>query len=199
MSSDVLVLNKSYWAIHIADWQQVMSLLFKGQAVALDENLQRYNFNEWKDFSQAMAESPSGWVHTPNFRIAIPEVICLTVYNDLPQNQVKFTRKTLYKQYKHVCCYCGNKFKSEDLNLDHILPRSRGGKTEWKNIVLSCIPCNSKKDDNLPHEANMKMHYQPYKPVWRPSFAVNIKAGFKVKQSWQKFIDQAYWNVELQD
>jgi 5-methylcytosine-specific restriction endonuclease McrA len=195
---NVLILNRNWFAVHVADWQKIICLLYRGHAVAVDQDYRTYNFDEWKEMSQLMEESPNGFVHSINFKIAIPEVVALTYYDELPKNDVRFTRKNLYKHYGHKCCYCGNKFKSEDLNLDHIIPKSRGGKTDWSNIVLSCLKCNSDKDNKTPSEARLKMHYQPSKPVWRPSYAVCMGTGVKVRQSWKKFIDSVYWNSELE-
>lgn len=195
---DVLVLNKNYFAIQVIDWRDVMRLLYTDHAVVVDKDYATYNFEQWRELSQVMEENPSGFIHTCSFKIAIPDVISLTKYDRLPQKEVKFTRKTLYSQYDHKCCYCGKRFRTEDLNLDHVLPRSKGGATDWLNIVLSCIPCNSKKDNNTPKEAKMPMHYQPYKPKWKPFHNLNISTGIKIRQSWQTFIDKIYWDGELE-
>ena len=196
--SDVLVLNKQFTAIHVADWKQTMSLLFQGHAEAVDASYQTYGFEDWCELSNAMVESPSGFVHTATLRIAIPEVIRLTRYEKLPSADIKFTRSNLYEHYKNKCSYCGDKFQTRDLNLDHVIPRSRGGGTNWDNIVLSCIPCNKKKADKSPAEAGMKLLVTPTKPRWRgPSHMIMSMHNIKVRDSWQSFIDQAYWNSEL--
>jgi len=195
---ETLVLNSTYMAVHIIDWQRTMTLMYKGQATAIDEYYNRYTFDEWKDLSQAITDSPNGFVQGFNFKIAVPEIIALTMYDELPSNEVKFTRKNLYKHYDFKCCYCGKRFKSEDINLDHVIPKSRGGKTEWDNIVLSCLACNFKKDRHTPQEAGMKMFYTPSKPEWRPAYALHLHTGINIKKSWQKFIDVCYWNVDLE-
>jgi 5-methylcytosine-specific restriction endonuclease McrA len=197
--NEVLVLNRNYFAIHVADWQKVMCLLYKGHAVVVDEQYATYNFEQWRDVSQAMEDSPSGFIHAVNFKIAIPEIILLTFYDKLPKSEVKFTRKNIYKHYNFKCCYCGKRFGTDEVNLDHVIPKSRGGKTEWNNIVLTCVTCNSNKSDKTPREAGFKMYYKPSKPQWRPSYAVRINTGMRVKQSWRKFIDSVYWNGELSD
>ena len=164
----------------------------------MDEEYRTYNFEDWREVSQLIQHHPSGFVTTPTFRIAIPEVIVLQRYDRMPVGEVKFTRRNIYEHYNHRCCYCGHKFGTSDLNLEHILPKSRGGKTDWTNIVTSCIPCNLRKADKLPEEAGMKLLIKPSKPKWRGSATLVLKAPFKMKAAWQRFIDTVYWNTELE-
>ena len=194
--NDCLVLNRAFFAVHICDWKRVMTLLFTGNAVVVDEDFRQYNFEEWKDLSQYLESYK--FIHTSNFKIAIPEVISLTHYDEMPSTEVKFTRKNLYKHYHYKCCYCGKRFDTKDLNLDHVIPKSRGGITNWQNIVLSCYQCNSVKGSRTPKEAGMQMSYQPNKPEWRPMYAVKLDPERHMKKSWQKFIDSIYWGIEIE-
>ena len=195
---DVLILNRNYFAVQIADWQDVMSLLYREHAVVIDKDYNTYNFDQWREISEMMEESPGGFVHTETFKIKIPDVISLLKYDKVPHKQAKFNRKTLYSQYNNTCCYCNKKFHSKDINLDHVLPRCKGGKSEWKNVVVSCIKCNSKKNDMTPKEAGMTMHYQPYEPKWNPQKALVVNTGLKIRESWQSFINKIYWNAEIE-
>src|SRR5262245_47211651 len=129
--SDTLVLNKNFYAIHIIDWQRALSLLYQGHADALDETLQAHGFEDWKELSAAMETHPSGFINTTTFRIAVPEIIRLTRYDRLPKAEVKFTRRNIYEHYGYRCCYCGLQFKTSELNLDHVVPRSKSGRTDW--------------------------------------------------------------------
>ncbi|HVO33239.1 MAG TPA: HNH endonuclease [Elusimicrobiota bacterium] len=198
MSADVLVLNRNFYAIHIADWQRALSLVYLDHARVVDQEYRTYTFEDWRELSKILTNHPGGYVHTPTFRIAIPEVIALRGYDKMPVGDVKFTRRNIYEHYGHRCCYCGHKFGTQELNLEHVLPRSRGGRTDWANIVTACIPCNLKKADRLPHEAGMKLLIKPTKPKWRGSASLVFKAPFKIKASWQRFIDNVYWNTELE-
>ena len=198
MTSDVLVLNRNFQAVHVASWQKVFALLCKEHAVAIDEDYRQYTLEEWIELSKMMEDSPSGFIHTTTLKIAIPEVISLTKYDDLPKQDVKFSRKNIYKHYENMCCYCGNKYRTNEINLDQVLPKSRKGKTIWSNIVLSCFPCNSEKADRTPEEAGIKMHYKPNKPQWKSTQALTIQTGFKAKMSWKKFINKVYWEAELE-
>lgn len=198
MSPDVLVLNRNFFAIHIAGWQRALSLVYLDHARVVDEEYRTYSFEDWRELSQLMAGHPAGFVTTPTFRIAIPEVIALKTYDRMPAGDVKFTRRNIYEHYGHRCCYCGRRFGTQELNLEHVLPRSRGGKTDWANIVTACVPCNLRKADRLPDEAGMSLLIKPSKPKWRGSASLVFKAPFKIKASWQRFVDTVYWNTELE-
>jgi hypothetical protein len=82
--------------------------------------------------------------------------------------------------------------------LDHVIPRSRDGATNWDNIVTSCIPCNLKKSNRLPEEAGLKLLITPSRPRWKGSASLVFKSNAKIRQSWQRFVDNAYWNSELE-
>jgi 5-methylcytosine-specific restriction endonuclease McrA len=198
MSYDVLVLNRHFYAIHVTDWKRALSLLYLDHARVVDDEYRTYNFSDWQELSQLLHHPPSGFVTTPKFKIAIPDVICLRDYDKLPEGDVKFTRRNIYEHYGYRCCYCGKKLPSFELNLEHVLPKSRGGKTNWDNIVTSCIPCNLRKADHLPQEIGMKLLIQPSKPKWKGSQTLVFRAPFKIKASWQRFIDTVYWNAELE-
>ena len=197
--TDVLVLNRQFYAIQITSWRRAMTLLYLDHAQVVDPEYRTYSFADWREASQQMKEHPSGFVTTPSFRLAIPEVIALKIYDKLPVSDVKFTRRNIYEHFGHRCCYCGKKFPTSDLNLDHVIPRSRGGATDWTNIVTSCIPCNLKKGDRLPKEAGMKLLLSPGKPKWKGRASLVLRANFRVRQSWQRFIDNIYWNSELEE
>jgi len=195
---DVLVLNRNYYAIQVTSWQNAMRLLVTEHADVVDEEYNRYKFDDWVELSKMMENNPSGFVHSAKLRVAIPEVIVLNLYDRLPMSEVKFTRKNIYQHYANKCCYCGKKFDTKELNLDHVHPKSRGGKTEWSNIVLTCIPCNTNKANRTPVEAGLTMHYEPSKPNWRSQLAVCVNTHIKKRMSWQKFVDNVYWNTELE-
>lgn len=195
--SDTLVMNRNFYAIHVVSWQRALSLVYQGAAEAVDENLQTHDFEDWKELSTMMKDYPSGFVNTVSFSIAIPEVIRLTRYDRLPKAEVKFSRKNIYQHYHFKCCYCGHQFRTPDLNLDHVTPRAKGGKTDWTNIVTACYPCNSLKANKTPEEAGLRLLVKPTKPVWKGSKSLISFPSFKIKTSWQKLIDDKYWTSEL--
>lgn len=195
-----LVLNRAFSAVHIADPEKVMCLLFQGHAQALDDNYQAFDFSDWAELSKMMHDNPNGFMHSPTMRIAIPSMIRLTKYDKLPQRTVRFTRKNIFEHYNYRCAYCGKKFKSKELNFDHVIPRASGGKTNWENIVASCYPCNGYKANRTPREAGMKMHYLPSKPKWHGNgIVIGATLPIKVRESWAKVLDNAYWNSDLDE
>lgn len=196
MTTDVLVLNRSFSAVQITSWKRALSLLFLDHAVVVDDEYATYDFEDWKELSQAMVQHPAGFVHTPTFKIAVPEVIALRLYDKLPETEVTFSRRNIYEHYRYRCCYCGKRFGTKSLNLEHIIPRSRGGKTDWSNVVTSCIPCNLKKGGRLPAEAHMKLLIKPSRPKWKHR-VILMRSPMKVRASWQRFIDNVYWDSEL--
>ncbi len=199
MSSDVLVLNRQFYAIHITSLKRALTLLYLDHAQVVDEEYRTYSFDDWRALSDAQADHPSGFIRTPTFRLAIPEVITLRVFDRLPMGQVTFTRRNIYEHYGYRCCYCGRKFSTENLNLDHVVPRSREGATNWSNIVTSCIPCNLRKSNRLPEEAGMNLLITPSRPRWKGAASLVFKSNAKIRQSWQRFVDNAYWNSELEN
>lgn len=196
--SDVLVLNRSFLAIEVTDWRRALTLLFLDHAVVVDDVYRTYDFEDWKDLSQMIETHPAGFVHTPNFKLAVPEVIALKVFDRLPIQEVAFSRRNIYQQFRYRCCYCGRRLPTSELNLDHVVPRSRGGKTDWTNVVTSCIPCNRRKGSLLPAEAGMKLLIEPGKPNSRPRRYLRISSPVRVRASWQRFIDRVYWDSELE-
>ena len=134
-------------------------------------------------------------VRTISVSIRIPRIIVLLLFERLPKKEVKFTRHNVFERDRNMCQYCGREFDRKDLNLDHVLPRDRGGQTTWENIVCSCIPCNTRKGNRLPHEAGMQLIRKPKRPKWRPF--VNVSFSRRQHDSWKHFLDVAYWNVEL--
>lgn len=199
MSTDVLVLNRNFYAIHITNWRRALSLLYLDHARVVDEEYRTYNFSDWKELSNLIKDHPAGYVHTPTFKIAIPDVIALRAYDQVPAAEIKFTRRNIYEHYGYHCCYCGKKFQTKDLNLEHIVPSSRGGQSTWNNVVTSCIPCNIKKGDSLPHEAGMKLLIEPSRPRWKGAQSLVLPSFIKFKASWQKFIDNVYWDSEIEE
>jgi 5-methylcytosine-specific restriction endonuclease McrA len=134
-------------------------------------------------------------ISTPSFQIAVPEVIMLTEFSRFPPRQVKFSRRNIYVRDNHTCQYCGVMPPRDELTIDHVIPRSRGGQSLWENVVLACMRCNMKKGSRLPNEAGLKLLTEPHKPHWLACSNFNVRPI--ANSLWQKFIDNAYWNTPL--
>lgn len=197
LNQPVLVLNRLWQAVNVCSTRRALTLLFQGHAQVVlgddDGVFQTYGYKEWRDFSENAPHPET--VATVSYRIRVPRVIMLLVFDHLPRKEVKFTRHNIFERDKNTCQYCGRHFERKDLNLDHVIPRDRGGPTTWENIVCSCIPCNTRKGNRTPREANLRLVRKPRRPKWRPFVQINV--GMQAHESWKHFIDIAYWNVEL--
>ena len=199
LNQHVLVLNRLWQAVNVCTVRRALTLLFQGHAEVVlgrnDGSFETFDFAEWQDFSQQEPDSES--VKTVSFRIRLPRVILLLVYDHVPKKEVKFTRHNIFERDKNTCQYCGRVCDRKDLNLDHVIPRDRGGPTTWENIVCSCIKCNTKKANRLPHEAHMRLIRKTARPKWRP--VISLVLGNQHREMWKDFLDLAYWNVELDE
>jgi len=196
LNESVLVLNRLWQAVNVCTVDRAFTLLYAGHAEVVMEDsgdFQTFDFHEWREFSQG--HHGEDVVRTVSFNIRIPRVILLLFFDRLPHKEVKFTRHNIFERDKNTCQYCGKHFDRRELNLDHIMPRDRGGTTTWENIVCACIPCNTRKSNRTPVEAHMHLIRKPKKPKWRPF--VNVSLSNIAHDSWKHFLDLAYWNVEL--
>jgi 5-methylcytosine-specific restriction endonuclease McrA len=173
-----------------------MSLMYQGAAKAIDEQYRLYEFADWAALSTAVHES----IATVNHRIRIPRVVVLSAYELLPKGRVRFSRFNIYARDNDTCQYCARQLPRSELNLDHVVPRSQGGKTSWENVVCSCVPCNLKKGGRTPLQAGMALLREPTRPRWTPLFRTAVKR--RTYREWLPFLtiaDASYWNVELLD
>ena len=205
MQSSVLVLNRMYMAVQVMSVRRAFCLLFKDLAEVVNvENgaYVSYDFNSWREVSQwkAALQNPADhedWIRAVNFSIQVPRVIRLLRYDLFPKNVIKFNRRNIFLRDGNRCQYCGNRFSTQHLSLDHVQPRSRGGGTNWENIVCACLKCNVRKGGRTPQEAQMRLIKKPVKPKRSPLLAQQL-TSLKY-ESWKQFLDEAYWTVELQD
>lgn len=199
LDQPVLVLNRLWQAVNTCSVRRAFTLLYQGHAQVVstdgESNFFTHDFISWQDLSRINPEPEM--VKTISVHIRVPRIIVLLLFERLPKKEVKFTRHNVFERDKNICQYCGKIFDRHDLNLDHVLPRDRGGQTTWENIVCSCIPCNTRKGNRLPHEAQMYLIRKPTRPKWRPF--VHITFTSHHHESWKHFLDLAYWNVELGD
>ena len=201
LDSNVLVLNRFYMAIHVTTARRAFALLYKERAevVSISKNrMENFDFQSWKELSQfkdQFEEEPADYVRTVSFEIRVPRIIRLFFYDKLPLQSVKLNRKNLFARDRSRCQYCGRKLPTSELSLDHIIPRSRRGKTVWENVVTCCADCNVKKGGRLPWEVGMRLVRKPTKPSRSP--LIRLKVRSQRYKSWKQFVDNAYWSVEL--
>jgi len=189
-----LVLNRGWVPIRTTSVRDAFCLMVRGAARAVEpETYQTFDFSSW---AEIRAQEHEPHVRTVRLRLRVPEVILLWVYNKVPDREVVFSRRNLFKRDRNRCQYCGARPGTPELTIDHILPRSRGGTSSWTNCVLSCVPCNARKADRTPAEARLTVRTVPAKPAWKPHFTIRVG---EFRQSWKDFLSEAYWNVELQE
>ena len=172
LSEPVLVLNRLWQAVNVIAAKRAFSLVASGHAQVVhaeEEQFALFGMMDWMDFSLHNPPlSEVDCVNTVQCSLRVPRVILLSVFDRVPKKEIKLTRRNVFERDKFTCQYCSKKMDSEDLNLDHVIPRHYGGKTTWENIVCSCIKCNSRKANRLPHEAHMRLIRKPVRPKWRP-------------------------------
>ncbi|HUY35594.1 MAG TPA: HNH endonuclease [Pirellulales bacterium] len=201
LCASVLVLNRFYMAVHVVSVRRAFTLLFRdlAEVVHLEQGqFANYNFESWREISELKAqfkEPNDDWIRAVNFEIQVPRVIRLLFYDRLPKQAIRFNRRNIFARDANRCQYCGKRFPTSELSLDHVIPRSRGGETTWENIVCSCVKCNVKKGGRTPHEAHLHLVRLPVRPKRSP--LLSIKLGNPKYESWKNFLDHAYWSVDL--
>lgn len=201
LSSSVLVLNRLYIAIRVVNVRRAMALLYRdlAEVVAVEDGQYlSYDFGSWLDVSEARRRfepEKHDWIRTVRFQIAVPRIVRLLFYDRLPKVQVKFNRRNLYARDQSRCQYCGKRYPTSELSLDHVIPRSQGGRTTWDNVVCACLKCNVRKGGRTPQEAGIKLIAVPKRPNRSP--VLTVKLSNSKYASWKQFLDFAYWNVEL--
>ena len=203
LDSHVLVLNKHYAAIRVVSARRAFCMLFKQVAEIISveqQDYHSYDFASWRTVSEYRARyerDHHDWVRCVKFELAVPRIIRLLFYDRLPRRAVKLNRRNIFARDRNRCQYCGGKFPTSELSLDHVIPRSKGGDVSWANIVCSCVTCNVKKGGRTPREAHMKLVVEPVKPTRSP--VVTLRLTSEKYASWRQFLDEAYWEVELRD
>lgn len=184
LTTPVLVLNKHFVPTYVTVAKNAFRLLYGGKAKAVAENFRSYDFDSWMSLP-AEPDEPS--VRTTSCSIRIPQVILLTTLDRTPRHEVRFSKKNIFLRDSYKCQYCGA--EPEKVNLDHIHPVSRGGKTTWENVVTSCLPCNDRKADKLLHEIGMQLLRPPKKPSWHPGRILGWVKG--AHPSWNPYLAAA--------
>ncbi len=173
MTSDTLLLSAGYEPITVVSWQRAIRLLTLGKVEVLVE----YDRN----------------VRSPTLVIKMPAVVRLLRVFRRHRQPVKFSRVNIYARDGYRCQYCGVKLPIADLTFDHVVPRARGGRTTWENIVTACVPCNARKSDRTPEQAGMRLRKKPVRPSWVPAMTLRLSTR-SIPDAWQDYL---YWTGEL--
>jgi len=147
MELPVLILNSSEEVLGLVSWKRAISLIYKNKVSA------PHNFHDTYK------------IRTVNGHYELPSVLILNTHVRLPYRVASLTRNNIFKRDRYTCQYCGRKLQKSEETIDHVHPRSKGGRHEWKNLVTACKPCNSSKSHKSLHESGLKLLKQPTVPT----------------------------------
>ena len=165
---DTLVVNSGYQPMAAVTWQDAFSLLFREKVEVVEE------YSNWI-------------VRSAYLEMKVPAVIRLTEYSRPPRLRTKFCRENVFARDGWKCQYCGSKPNPCKLTFDHVMPRSKGGKTSWHNIVTACFKCNHKKADRTLDDSGMKLLGAPHEPRFTSHRDV-ITRGREAPVEWNSWL-----------
>ena len=160
----VLVLNASYEPLNITTWRRALVMVLKGKAEGLEHDSSR-------------------WIRGDTM---LPTVIRLRQYVRVPYKQLPLTRRNLFHRDGHRCQYCGS--SADQLSIDHVVPRSRGGLDTWENVTTACLPCNVRKGNRTPREAGMPLMGKPHRPLSSLRFEAARQISAGRHGEWAKYV-----------
>lgn len=163
MNANVLVLNQDYQPLSICSIQRSMKLIFLEKAELLHDD-------------------PGKKLRSPREEYSFPSVIRLRRYIRVPYTKIVLSRRNVMRRDNFICQYCG---KKSDLTIDHVLPKSRGGRDVWENLTTACEKCNVKKGNRTPREAQMELATKPYRPI-PITFFRDMNGG--VQEPWKPYL-----------
>lgn len=188
----VLVLNRLWQPANIVGVRRAVALLFQDHAQVVHTENGHFEMVGAEDWIRRSMENPPGpgepCVRSVRLSLRLPQVLLLRSFDRVPAQETKLNRRSIFERDEHRCQYCGEVFPESKLNLDHVIPRDMGGRTSWENVVTSCISCNSRKANRLPHQAGLALRRQPSRPRWRP-FVSLLHRG-QPQESWRPFIER---------
>ena len=176
MSTDTrtLLLSQGYEPIKVISWQRAITLLTLGKVEVIEE----YDHE----------------IRAVSVVIKIPAVVRLLRAFRRHAKPVKFSRINIYARDGYRCQYCGTKCSISELTYDHVIPRAKGGRTTWDNIVTCCYPCNYTKGSRTPAEAKMSLKSAPVRPQWVPAVTIRVSTR-SVPDAWRDYL---YWTGEIE-
>lgn len=165
-----LLLNSTYEPLLIISWQRATTMLYLGKVEVL--------------------KSYDSWLRSVSMKIRTPAVVRLTHFVRRHRVRIAFSRRNVFLRDGHRCQYCDVLLPAHELTADHVIPRSKGGKTTWDNVVAACAPCNRKKGGRTPSQARMKLPKKPARPSSLPALAVQLRHS-SPPDAWREFLRYA--------
>jgi len=160
----VLVLNRNWQAINVRTPAEAFCQLATEVVTGLDIDEHSMNPVKWADWLRLPIRSRDHSVTTPRGPVRVPTVIVLARFNKVPKRRPNLSARSIWNRDGGVCQYTGRRLHPGEGNIDHVVPRSRGGATSWENCVLAHREVNSRKGNRLPLEAGLRLLRQPMAP-----------------------------------
>lgn len=163
-----LLLNASFEPLRAISWQRAIVLVYQQKVDVVKEY-------EWV-------------IHSPSWAMRLPSIIRLHSYvKPTFRHEVRFSRENIFARDRFICQYDGRRHPREHLTLDHVVPRNRGGRTEWENIVTCCIPCNRRKGSKTPAQSGLRLLSRPTRPSWQ--FSIRQSLGIRtMPDAWREYL-----------
>jgi 5-methylcytosine-specific restriction endonuclease McrA len=175
----VLVLDIAYQPVQQVHWHKAVEWIVKKKIEVIDEHPDRY-------------------INSANWTLKMPSIVRL-IRPVSRRKAIKFSRHNVFTRDNGRCQYCSVRLTLKCFTYDHVLPRAQGGKTDWTNVVVSCIPCNQRKASRTPAQAGMHLSVMPVRPKSLPEAKNGFAFADGMPESWRDFLhSSAYWNVELE-
>jgi 5-methylcytosine-specific restriction endonuclease McrA len=189
-NKDVLVLNKAWQPINIKNVYNCVKDVLKGRALFADDTYTTYDFITWIEYSNMCYEEDNTLLH---FRLnednvfLVPEVLKMETPHYSSYRAPRLSKINVLRRDHFTCQYCGKTGSKDSMNVDHVIPKSHGGKGTWMNLVASCKTCNHEKADRTPKEAGLKLRNEPYKPQWN-NILDKLRNNKNIPDSWKVYI-----------
>lgn len=183
LQTPVLVLNKLWMPIRVVPAIRAFTLLFAEKAYVVDTS--DYTVFNWKEWCELETDDDEIVVKTVTSDVKMPEVIVLSKYDKIPKKGMKLTKRNLFLRDNFKCQYTGEEVNTKTADIDHVIPKSKGGPTNWTNLVVCSKHINRRKADRTPQEAGLTLIKKPKKP--EPQ-VIYIDPRMDMPKSWEKFI-----------
>ncbi len=212
LESPTMVLNKGWHSIDIKPvWKALGTVMSERAYFLLTPDYSQHDMRSWTELP---VEDGEPFIQWSQGRIKIPKFTLLRDYDKIPKRKVVFCRRNIWRRDHKRCQYCGEEPANDDVTIDHIVPKSKGGLSIFENCVLSCTACNLKKANRTLQQAGMKLrrtkrlssgqwhtvyYITPKRPIWNPLYALKRKS---FPSDWAPFIrrfdESLYWEVALE-
>jgi len=183
----VLVVNRSFVPVHITSVRRAFLLLFRGSALVIDARGDLFDFPSWQALEVSDDDDA---IPIIGGVLRAPRVLHVRRYERVRRPSLRLTRRNVMLRDAHQCQYCTTRPPLRELNIDHVMPRSRGGSDTWENLVTACRRCNLTKSSRTPEEANMRLIRQPSTPRWSMTTQLLMNSA-RTFEEWAPYLEAA--------